>query len=120
MQKSIKALGHALNGIRSAFINERNLRIEIFCAFVAITMGFILNIEIVYWLILVINICFVLTAELFNTAIEKLADVACKEINPVVKIIKDVAAAAVVMSVFSAFVCGLIIFIPSLLKFSSL
>ena len=120
MQKSIKALGHALNGIRNAFLNERNFRIEIFCAFLAITMGFILNIEMLYWLILIINICFVLAAELFNTAIEKLADIACNEINPVVKIIKDVAAAAVVISVFSAFVCGLIIFIPSLLKLSSL
>ena len=62
------------------------------------------------------NICFVLTAELFNTVIEKLAYEVCKVINPLIKIIKDVAAAAVVMAVLSAFICGLFIFGPLILK----
>ena len=33
------------------------------------------------WLVVVMNICFVLTAELFNTAVEKLANEVCKIIN---------------------------------------
>ena len=116
MQTTIRALAYALNGLRHAFINERNFKIEIFCALITIFMGFVFKITMAYWLVVVINICLVLTAELFNTAIEKLADVTCKEINPAIKIIKDVAAAAVVIAGLSAFICGLIIFIPSLLK----
>lgn len=116
MQKTVRAFLYALNGLRYAFVNERNFRIEIFCAIITILMAVILKIPTAYWLLLIINICFVLSAELFNTAVEKLADVACKEIDPIIKIIKDVAAAAVVIAVLSAFICGLIIFIPALLK----
>ena len=79
-------------------------------------MAIILKISTICWLIIVLNIGFVLTTELINTAIEKLSDMVCKEINPIVKIIKDVSAAAVIIAVLVALVCGLIIFIPSILK----
>ena len=116
MQKSIRALKYALNGLRYAVVNERNFRIEILCAIFTIVLAFIFKITMFAWLILVMNICFVITAELFNTAIEKLANEVCKVTNPVIKIIKDVAAAAVVMAVLSAFICGLIIFGPLILN----
>ena len=112
MQKSFRAFVYAINGLRYAVVNERNFRIEILCAIFTIALAFIFKITMFAWLIIVINICFILAAELFNTAIEKLADISCKEINPVIEIIKDVAAAAVLLSVLSAIICGLIIFIP--------
>jgi len=112
MQKFFCALKYAFNGLRYALVNERNFRIEILCAIFTIALAFIFKITMFAWLILVINICSVLAAELFNTAVEKLADISCKEINPVIEIIKDVAAAAVLLSVLSAIICGLIIFIP--------
>ena len=119
MQKSIRALKYALNGLRYAVVNERNFRIEILCAIFTVALAFIFKISMFAWLVVVMNICFVLTAELFNTAVEKLANEVCKIINPVIKIIKDVAAAAVVMAVLSAFICGLIIFVPVILKLLS-
>ena len=112
MQKSIRALKYAFNGLRYAVVNERNFRIEILCAIFTIALAFILKITMFAWLIIVINICFVLAAELFNTAIEKLADISCKEINPVIEIIKDVAASAVLITVLSALISGVIIFTP--------
>jgi len=112
MQKFFCALKYAFNGLRYALVNERNFRIEILCAIFTIALAFIFKITMFAWLILVINICSVLAAELFNTAVEKLADISCKEINPVIEIIKDMAAAAVLLSVLSAIICGLIIFIP--------
>ena len=119
MQKSIRALKYALYGLRYAVVNERNFRIEILFAIFAIALAFIFKITMFAWLILVMNIFFVITAELFNTAIKKLAYEVCKVINPLIKIIKDVAAAAVVMAVLSAFICGLIIFVPIILKLFS-
>ena len=120
MQKSIRAFKYALNGLRYAVVNERNFRIEILCAIFIIVLAFIFKITVFAWLILIINICFVLAAELFNTAIEKLADISCKEINPVIEIIKDVAAASVLITVLSALTCGVIIFIPHILKLINL
>ena len=120
MQKSFRAFVYAINGLRYAVVNERNFRIEILCAIFTIAMAFIFKITMFAWLIIVINICIVLAAELFNTAIEKLADISCKEINPVIEIIKDVAAAAVLLTVLSAIICGLIIFMPYIFKLINL
>jgi diacylglycerol kinase len=53
--------------------------------------------------------------ELVNTAIEKLCDLVSPGFNPKVKFIKDVAAAAVLVSAIVAVVTALIIFIPRLL-----
>ena len=120
MQKSIRALKYAFNGLRYAVVNERNFRIEILCAIFTIALAFIFKITMFAWLIIVINICFVLAAELFNTAIEKLADISCKEINPVIEIIKDVAASAVLITVLSALISGVIIFTPYIFKLINL
>ncbi len=116
MHKTFLAVRNALNGLRMAFKNERNFRIEICCACIALVMAILLKLNQVSWLIIVLNICLVLTAELLNTAIESLADLACKEINPVIKIIKDVSAAAVLLTALTAVVCALIIFIPAIFK----
>lgn len=116
MQKIIRAISYALNGLRFAFVNERNFKIEVACAFITIMLGFVIRISIASWLIIILNIGFVLTAELFNTAIEKLSDIVCKDFNPLIKIIKDISAAAVIVAVLIAFVSGLVIFIPSILK----
>ena len=119
MRKTIRALGYAFNGLRYSFINERNFKIEIACACIAIAVSIFFKIVTAHWLVIVLNIFMVLTAELFNTAIEKLANVTCKEVNPAIKIVKDVAAAAVLMTVLSALVCALIIFIPYIFKMYS-
>ena len=51
-----------------------------------------------------------------NTSIEKTVDLYTKEYNKTAKIVKDVAAAAVlVMSMFSA-VIGMLIFIPKIME----
>ncbi|MCY7292766.1 MAG: diacylglycerol kinase family protein, partial [Ferruginibacter sp.] len=97
-------------------VNERNFKIEIFLAVAVCISGFALRISSIEWLVILINIGFVLSAELVNTAIEKLCDVTTKEMNPIIKIIKDVAAAAVLLAAITAFICALIIFIPPIFK----
>jgi len=61
-------------------------------------------------LVLVIGLVWV--SELFNTAIENLADMICLETDARIKIIKDIAAAAVLLSAITALITGLLIFIP--------
>jgi diacylglycerol kinase (ATP) len=57
---------------------------------------------------------FVWAAELFNTAIEKLADMVSKEFHSQIKFIKDVSAAAVLVAAITAFVTGVIVFVPKI------
>ena len=117
MKKTKNAFVFAVQGLQYAFVNERNFRIELFCAVVVCIIGYALNISSIEWLVVIMNIGFVLSAELINTAIEKLCDATTKEINPTIKIIKDVAAAAVLLAAVVAFICALIIFVPAVLKF---
>jgi diacylglycerol kinase len=57
----------------------------------------------------------VITAELFNTAIEKLVDLVSPDYNRQAGFIKDVAAGAVLVSAIIAALVGLFIFIPKLI-----
>jgi diacylglycerol kinase len=116
MKKFLKSFSHALHGLQLALVHEQNFKIELFCAVVTIGCAFVFNIGKIEWLIVIINIAAVLTAELFNTAIENICNMIHKTIHPTIKIIKDVSAAAVVITALCAFVCGLIIFLPIILN----
>ena len=117
MKKLMDAFAYAGNGIGHAFKTERNFRIEIFCAAAICIAGFAFEISDTAWLIILINIGIVLSAELFNTAIEKLCNAFTTEFNPAIKTIKDASAAAVLVSAVVAAVCGGLIFIPAILHF---
>jgi len=116
MEKTKNAFLYAMQGFRYAIVNERNFKIEIFLALVACIAAYALHISSVQWVVVIMNIGFVLSAELINTAIEKLCDITTNEMNPTIKIIKDVAAAAVLLAATVAFICALIIFIPPIFK----
>jgi diacylglycerol kinase len=100
----------ALEGLQYAFKRERNFRIEILLGILVIVLGYCFSITALHWLFIVLNIGFVLSAELFNTAMERICDAITTEINPLIKIVKDTAAAAVVVSALCALVSAIIIF----------
>ncbi len=101
---------HAINGFFAALKSERNMKIHVTAAFIVIVLGFYLHISIIHWAILLVCIGTVLSAELLNSSIEKIMDLLHPENHEKVKIIKDMAAGAVlVLSVVSAIV-GVLIF----------
>ncbi len=99
-----------------AFKTQLNFRIEIFVAISVILTGFFFRVTSIEWMIIMLNISIVLSLELINTAIENTCDFVCKEKNLVVKIIKDVSAAAVLLVAIASIFCGAIIFLPKILK----
>lgn len=112
MKKTFDAFGYALAGLRNTIRKERNFKIEVCLAALACAAGVYFDITNLEWLIVSITTGTVLSAELFNTAIEKLCDAFCPDNNPQIKIVKDCAAAAVLVCAAAAAVCGAIIFIP--------
>jgi undecaprenol kinase len=117
MKKLFKSFTYAFRGLLHAFVNEQNFAIEIFCVIAVIAFSIVFNINTLEWFVVIINIGIVLMAELFNTAMENICNMIHKETHPVIKIVKDVSAAAVVIAAACALVCACIIFIP---HFSSL
>lgn len=110
----LKSFNYAFNGLKIFFLNEHNGRIHLVATLAAIFLAVWLKISTLEWIMICMVIGFVFVAEILNTAIEKLADVVTKETNEKIKIVKDVAAAAVLISALTALLVGLIIFLPKL------
>lgn len=111
----IRSFTFAFNGIARFFRYEHNAWIHGIAALLAITGALILKISPVEMTVIIIAITLVWIAEMCNTAIEKIMDHLSPETHPAVKAIKDIAAGAVLIAAFSAFVIGLIIFLPRLI-----
>ncbi|MCA9029402.1 MAG: diacylglycerol kinase family protein [Planctomycetaceae bacterium] len=113
-QSFLKSVRNACAGILTAFRSERNFRIQSVIAIVVLLAGWRFEVSHWEWAVLVVAIGMVLTAELFNTAIEAVVDLASPEIHPLAKRAKDVAAGATLIAAITAAVLGLIVFLPHL------
>lgn len=80
-----------------------------------ILASFYFHVSRVEWLILILCIAFVISAELINTAIEISLDYLAKEHHVKVEAAKDIAAGGVLVTAIGAAIIGLIIFLPYLL-----
>jgi len=106
---------HAAGGIGHAFRNEANFRIHVAALALAVGLGVVLQISAVEWLFVAGCSMLVLSMELVNTAIENVCDLISTKFHPLIKTIKDVAAAAVLVSAAGSVVTGCIIFFPKIL-----
>lgn len=112
--KLLKSFVYAWHGIRACFTSEINFKIHSVNAVAIILLGFALDINAVEWLLILFFIALVLAMEMMNTAIEKLSDVVHAGIHPAIKMIKDIAAGAVLVTAAGSFISGIIIFLPKI------
>ena len=115
-KKLINSFKYAFTGIKTSFKTEQNMKVHILIMLLVILAGIILKIDALDWIILIIMISLVISAELFNTTIETVVDMITKEKNEKAKIAKDVAAGAVLVLAIGSVIIGLIIFIPKILN----
>jgi diacylglycerol kinase (ATP) len=116
LKSRLNSFKFAFNGIFMLLQNEHNSRIHLLFAIMAISAGFLLKIDRTEWTIVVVVIGIVFLAELFNTSLETLSDIAESEWNESIRNAKDYAAAAVLVSAIISVVAGAIIFIPKIVE----
>ena len=104
-KKIINSFKYAIEGFVSSFKTERNMKIHIMAMIIVIALGIFMKLNKIEWCIITIAIVMVISAELFNTAIETVVDMVSPQKNPQAKLVKDIAAAAVI---------GIIIFGPKI------
>ncbi len=109
-KKRINAFGFAFSGLFAAIKTEAHLKIHLVATTVVIAAGLYFKVNKVDWLAIIICCGAVITAELFNSAIEKLCDVVSPQLNPKIKIIKDISAAAVLVLSITSVVVALLVF----------
>ncbi|NHM30356.1 diacylglycerol kinase family protein [Neobacillus terrae] len=111
-----KSFSYAIAGLVSALRTERNIRIHLFAAFIAILLSFLFSISSMEWVCIIIAIGGTISLELINTAIERVVDLVTQDFHPLAKQAKDIAAAAVfVFSIVSAII-GMFIFLPKIIN----
>ncbi|RHW38571.1 diacylglycerol kinase family protein [Lysinibacillus yapensis] len=111
VRKLIKSFGFAFYGILTA-LQEQNMRIHFLSALVVIIAGLLTGLSYTEWLIITVIIALVIGAEMINTAIESVVDLASPELHPLAKQAKDVAAGAVLVFAIASVIIGLLIFLP--------
>ncbi len=107
-----RSLGYAFAGLRKAWRTEHNLWIHTAATISVIVAAILFRVSVIEFAILGMASGFVWMAELFNTAIERLADFISPEKQPAIGLIKDIAAAAVLVAAITALAVGCFIFIP--------
>jgi len=113
-QPLLKAFRHAFNGLYYFLGHDRNGRIHFAaCLFITVA-GVYFHIPATEWMILLICFALVISFEMCNHSLENLCDLVHAEHHPLIKTVKDVAAAAVLWSAIISVVIGLIIFVPKI------
>jgi diacylglycerol kinase len=90
--------------------SERNFQLEILAFFVNLFLIFYLKLSTIDT-ILVLMVSFgVLSAEIFNTAIEKICDIIQPEFDKRIGFIKDIAAGAVILMAVLSVIVGILVY----------
>lgn len=115
IKKRIKSFSYAFAGLRVLFREEHNSWIHAAAALIAVVAGFLFRISPMEWVAVIIVIGMVFAAEILNSSIERTADFVKAERDDRKRDIKDLGAAAVLVSAITAALVGTIIFLPKLL-----
>ncbi len=112
LKRIAKSFLYAIRGLIKTFKEEQNFKIQTIAGIIVVCLGFYFEINKLEWIILILVMGIVLIMEILNSAIERVADVLKPRIDTYVKEIKDIMAAAVMLSAIISVIIGLLIFIP--------
>jgi diacylglycerol kinase len=113
-RKRLKSFGYAFNGLKVMLAEEHNSRIHLVAAILVLFLGWFLKLSYQEWAVISTAIGAVFAAELFNSALENLADHLAPGKHEKIKKVKDLLAAAVLVSAITAVVIGCLIFFPKI------
>ncbi len=112
----LESFQYAFAGIWYTVRTQRNAQIHLGVGLLIFIVGLFVGLTFVEWAIIALTIGFVLAAEMVNTVAEVAMDYLTTEFNLHVKIIKDVAAGAVLTAALTAVIVGLLILGPPLIE----
>ena len=119
MKAFLFRLYNAFQGWLHFFRTETNGRIQGVITLLVVLAGFFFGISAQEWLWILLCIGLVTGLEMVNTAIETLANRLHPDRHPDIKIVKDVAAGAVLWAAVVSVIIGAVIFLPKLLAIVS-
>jgi len=112
--KAIRSFRYAFKGIWLIFRNENNAKIHFVASLTVLSAAFYFNLNRKEWLGLCLAIALVWICEAFNTAIEKLVNLANPGYSRQAGEIKDISAGAVLIAAIFSIATALVIFTPKI------
>lgn len=108
--KLYQSFNHAMKGLLHVFETQRNMRFHLIITVLVLIFSFLLQIDRRELILLFLTISLVLIAEMFNTAVESITNMISQSYHPSIRVVKDICAGAVFISVINAVVVGYLIF----------
>ncbi|MFN3742145.1 MAG: diacylglycerol kinase family protein [Anaerolineales bacterium] len=109
-----RSFRHAFHGWGYVLRTQQNAWIHAIVSLFVFSLGLWLRLSTQEWALLILTMAMVWAAEILNTAIEAVVDLASPSRHPLAKVGKDVGAAAVLIAALAAFLIGLLILGPPL------
>ena len=114
LNKRVKSFGFAFNGLKILILEEHNSWIHILVATIVVIAGYFYQLSALEWIAIVFAIGLVIALEIFNSAIENISDFISPSQDHMIKKIKDLSAAGVLVGAITAAIIGLIVFVPKI------
>ena len=114
-RRRVASFGHAGRGVWTALRSEIHMRFHALATAVVLGAGLYYRLSRLEWALVALAVAGVWTAELLNTAIEALTDLASPDWHPLAGKAKDIAAGAALLAALGALVVGALVFGPHLL-----
>ena len=108
--KEVKSFKMALKGIIYSICNERHMRFHMISAIYVLFFSMFFELSGERLAILLLTIFIVIFSELINTVVEKMSDLLTGDYNPIIKVVKDIAAGSVLIAGFCAILVAFCLF----------
>lgn len=116
LKRFFHSLRDAARGLALVFKTEQNFRLQLLVGTAAVLLALYFRLPVWQVVFVIFLAVMVLTMELLNTALEYFTDLLKPRLHHYVSVIKDIMAAAVLVTSFGALFIGLIIFIPHFIR----
>lgn len=109
-----KSVANSFRGVFWMLKSERNFQLEVFALLLNLFLIVFLKLNTTDAAVILI-VCFaVLSTEILNTCVEKICDIIQPDFDPRIKIIKDIAAGAVVLIAIVSVLVGILVYVKYL------
>lgn len=112
-----KSFLNAFRGVLMMIKTERNFQIELLAFFVNLFLIFYFKLNYTDAALVLMASFVVLSAEIFNTAIEKICDIIQPDFDKRIGFIKDIAAGAVVLTAIASVIVGILVYGKYVVRF---
>ncbi|GAF22951.1 MULTISPECIES: diacylglycerol kinase family protein [Shouchella] len=112
LKRLFRSFNYAISGLGYVIRHEQNMQIHLASTMAICGLAWFFSVSATEWVLLLLVMGGVLTAETLNTAIERTVDLVTEDFHPLAKRAKDIGAASVFIFCIIAIIIGAIIFVP--------